>query len=50
MTSRDVLIIGAGREGFPSSANFFFLGRLWQRSHSSALITGAGNDVAWIRD
>jgi putative flavoprotein involved in K+ transport len=38
------------KQGVAPVPNFYFIGRPWQRSRGSALITGVGEDAAWIRD
>jgi putative flavoprotein involved in K+ transport len=38
------------RQGLITLSDFYFNGRPWQRSRGSALITGVGDDAAWIKD
>ncbi len=38
------------QQGVGPLPNFYFIGRPWQRSRSSALIMGVGDDAAWMTD
>ena len=40
----------AQRQGLTALSDFYFIGRPWQRSRGSALITGVGDDARRIRD
>lgn len=38
------------KQGISPVPNLYFIGRSWQRSRSSALIMGAGEDARWIKE